>query len=71
MLHGDGHDHPEALRRFVEEAQVCSQLQHPGVVPVYELGTAGDRHPYFTMKLVKGQTLSKLLKERPDPSLIR
>jgi serine/threonine-protein kinase len=55
-------------QRFVEEAQVGGQLQHPGVVPVYELGRFPDRRPFFTMKLVKGRTLAELLKERPDPA---
>jgi serine/threonine-protein kinase len=53
-------------RRFIEEAQIGGQLQHPGVVPVYELGRFPDRRPFFTMKLVKGRTLAELLKERPD-----
>jgi hypothetical protein len=55
---------PEMIRRFVEEAQIGGQLQHPGIVPVYELGRFGDRRPYFTMKLVKGRTLASLLAER-------
>ena len=58
---------PDLVRRFVEEAQIGGQLQHPGVVPVYELGTFGDYRPYFTMKLVKGQTLAELLDERESP----
>jgi serine/threonine-protein kinase len=58
---------PELARRFVEEAQIGGQLQHPGIVPVYELGTFGDRRPYFTMKLVKGRTLGALLGARHDP----
>ena len=45
----------EALRRFIEEAQIAGQLQHPGIVPVYDLGQRGE-DPYFTMKLVKGET---------------
>jgi serine/threonine-protein kinase len=57
----------EVERRFVEEAQIGGQLQHPGVVPVYELGHFADRRPFFTMKLVKGRTLADLLRERPDP----
>ena len=57
-------DKPELVRRFVEEAQIGGQLQHPGIVPVYELGTFADRRPYFTMKLVKGRTLAALLAER-------
>src|SRR5206468_6131106 len=50
-------DRPAMVHRFVEEAQIAGQLQHPGVVPVYELGAFADRRPYFTMKLVKGRTL--------------
>ena len=57
---------PELVRRFVEEAQIGGQLQHPGVVPVYELGAFADRRPFFTMKLVKGRTLAELLEERSD-----
>src|SRR5262245_10444978 len=58
----------ELVQRFVEEAQVAGQLQHPGVVPVYDLGLLPDRRPYFTMKLVKGRTLAKLLAERENPA---
>ena len=58
---------PELLRRFVEEAQIGGQLQHPGIVPVYELGTFADSRPYFTMKLVKGRTLAALLHDRDNP----
>ena len=55
---------PEVVRRFIEEAQIGGQFQHPGIVPVYELGAFADRRPYFAMKLVKGQTLAALLAER-------
>ena len=57
-------DDPEVVSRFVEEARIGGQLQHPGIVPVHELGTLDDRRPYFTMKLVKGRTLAALLAER-------
>jgi tetratricopeptide (TPR) repeat protein len=56
----------ELAQRFVEEAQITGQLQHPGIVPVYELGVFADRRPYFTMKLVKGKTLAALLAARQD-----
>ena len=62
------HDKPDLIRRFVEEAQIGGQLQHPGIVPIYELGTFADRRPYFAMKLVKGQTLAALLAGRPSPA---
>src|SRR5262249_5530026 len=55
----------DMLQRFVEEAQIGGQLQHPGVVPVYELNQTADRRLYFTMKLVKGKTLAVMLDERP------
>ena len=60
-------DDPDLVRRFVEEAQIAGQLQHPGIVPVYRLGTLPDRRPYFTMKLVRGRTLAALLAERDVP----
>ena len=59
---------PEQVRRFVEEAQIGGQLQHPGIVPVYEIGHYADNRPYFTMKLVEGRTLFHLLWERSDPA---
>jgi tetratricopeptide (TPR) repeat protein len=63
--HGDD---PALLRRFVEEAQIAGQLQHPGVVPIYEMGAFADQRPYFAMKLVKGRTLAEVLGERSGPS---
>ncbi len=68
ILLDEHQDDPELVRRFIEEAQIGGQLQHPGIVPVYELGQFGDRRPYFTMKLVKGRTLAALLKERAGPT---
>jgi eukaryotic-like serine/threonine-protein kinase len=61
-------NNPDLVRRFVEEAQIGGQLQHPGIVPVHELGVLADRRPFFAMKLVKGRTLTELLHGRPDPS---
>jgi tetratricopeptide (TPR) repeat protein len=61
-------DKPEMIRRFIEEAQIAGQLQHPGIVPIYELGAFGDRRPYFAMKLVKGQTLAEILATRTSPA---
>ena len=61
------HDgNPDATRRFVEEAQIGAQLQHPGIVPVHDMGLVSGKKPYFAMKLVKGQTLATLLDERRD-----
>ncbi|MBI5363873.1 MAG: serine/threonine protein kinase [Planctomycetes bacterium] len=59
---------PAIVQRFIEEAQIGGQLQHPGIVPVYELGLMADDCPYFTMKLVKGRTLAALLTQRASPA---
>jgi dipeptidyl aminopeptidase/acylaminoacyl peptidase len=61
-------DQPHLVRRFVEEAQLTSQLQHPGIPPVHELGELADGRPYFCMKVVKGHTLTELLAHRVSPA---
>jgi serine/threonine-protein kinase len=61
-------DDTETVRRFVEEAQIGGQLQHPGIVPVHELGRLPDGRLYIAMKLVRGQTLAALLRARRGPS---
>jgi len=63
VLHADLQD--GMAERFFEEAQIGAQLQHPGIVPVYDL-EFGAARPYFTMKLIEGRTLLDLLAERPD-----
>jgi eukaryotic-like serine/threonine-protein kinase len=50
-------------RRFVREARVQGQLEHPAVVPVYDVGTTSDGAPYFTMKRLGGHTLREVLDE--------
>ncbi len=51
----------QARFRFVAEAQATSQLEHPGIPPVHDLGITDDGRPYFTMKLVRGRTLREVL----------
>jgi len=67
ILHEEYSAHPQAVARFVEEAQIEGQLQHPGIVPVYELGVGYDGRPFFAMKLVKGKTLTEHLEQRESP----
>ena len=52
-----------ALSRFIEEAQIGAQLQHPNIVPIHELGTLPDGRHYFTMKEIKGQEFSEFIKD--------
>jgi serine/threonine protein kinase/WD40 repeat protein len=49
------------LGRFLDEAQVTAQLDHPGIVPVHELGVDAQGRVYFTMKLVKGVTFAEII----------
>jgi eukaryotic-like serine/threonine-protein kinase len=64
VLRDEHREHPDLARRFVEEAQIGGQLVHPGIVPIYELGSLADYRPFFTMKQVKGRTLHELLAAR-------
>jgi len=47
--------------RFVREARIQGQLEHPAIVPVYDLGVSADGAAYFTMKRVRGQTLEEVI----------
>ena len=68
---GDTPDAPEiderSLGRFLEEAQVSGQLDHPGIVPVHELGLDDEGRVFFTMKLVKGEDLRTVFERIRDP----
>lgn len=51
----------QLVGRFLREARVTGQLEHPSIVPVYELGRRPNGTLYYTMKLVRGQTLSRAI----------
>ena len=57
----------DAVTRFLREARIQARLDHPAIVPVYELGTEADGRPYFTMKRLAGTTLQKRLAEGGSP----
>ncbi len=52
------------LARFAEEAQITAQLEHPNIVPVHDLGVDPDGRAYFSMKLIRGQSLQSILDKR-------
>jgi tetratricopeptide (TPR) repeat protein len=52
---------PAALARFLAEAEITGQLEHPGIVPIYALEEDGDGQPYYAMRLVQGRTLAQAL----------
>jgi WD40 repeat protein len=60
-LLGGGHG---AAARFEREARLTARLQHPGIVPVYDVGERGGE-PFYAMKLVAGRTLAELIRDAP------
>ncbi len=63
---------PRQKARFVEEAQITGQLEHPNIVPIHQLGVHPDGRCFFSMKMVKGQSLAEILKdEKNDTTLGR
>jgi tetratricopeptide (TPR) repeat protein/tRNA A-37 threonylcarbamoyl transferase component Bud32 len=53
---------PVLAARFLEEAQITGQLEHPGIVPVYELARrSGDGRPFYTMRFIRGRTLAEAI----------
>ena len=55
---------PAAEARFVREALITAQLEHPGIVPVHDAGRWPSGEPYYSMKLVSGRTLRDLIQTR-------
>jgi serine/threonine-protein kinase len=52
--------HPAVWARFLKEAQITGQLEHPGIVPIYEVGRRSDEQaPFYTMRFVRGRTLAQ------------
>ncbi len=58
---------PESRQRFLFEAEVTGRLEHPGVVPVYGLGTDDHGHPCYAMRLIRGQTLEDAIRDYHAP----
>jgi len=50
--------------RFLREARLTAKLQHPNILPVYEIGLDGDRVPYFVMRLLTGEGLRKIVQKQ-------
>ncbi len=70
VIRGERKESAEA--RFVREARVQGQLEHPSVVPVYDLGSDAEGKLFFTMKRIRGQSLEEILKglRKDDPDFV-
>jgi WD40 repeat protein/tetratricopeptide (TPR) repeat protein len=60
-----------AVQRFLSEARITGQLQHPGIPAVHQVGTLPDGRPFLAMKLIRGTTLADILQHRTDPAAER
>ena len=63
VLHSGHEFSADKLMRFVGEAQLTGQLEHPNIVPVYQLGLLADGQVFYTMKYVRGRTLEDVLEK--------
>ena len=54
-------DDADSRRRFVLEAEITGGLEHPGIVPVYGLGTYDDERPYYAMRFIRGDSLKEAI----------
>ncbi|HZZ78525.1 MAG TPA: protein kinase, partial [Gemmataceae bacterium] len=55
-------DNPDARSRFLLEAEITGRLEHPGVVPVYGLGTYASGRPFYAMRFIKGESLEEAIR---------
>jgi eukaryotic-like serine/threonine-protein kinase len=54
-------DDPVSRQRFLLEAEITGGLEHPGIVPVYGLGTYADGRPYYAMRFIRGDSLKEAI----------
>lgn len=52
---------PAHRLRFLREAEITGQLEHPGIIPLYQLGQNSEGEPYYTMRFVRGETLAEAI----------
>ena len=64
-------DEPISRQRFLLEAEVTGGLEHPGIVPVYGLGTYGDGRPYYAMRFIRGDSLKKAVDRFHDDAAVK
>ncbi len=56
----------DAPPRMVREARILAELEHPGIVPIHDVGQLADGRIFYTMKLVKGSRLDEYTREHPN-----
>ena len=56
-------DDPASRSRFVLEAEITGGLEHPGIVPVYGMGSYGNGRPYYAMRFIRGDSLKEAIEQ--------
>ena len=54
-------DSEDSRTRFIREAEITGQLEHPGIVPIYGLGVYGDGRPYYAMRFIRGESMQEAI----------
>ena len=57
---------PDGIEAFLEEARAAAGLEHPNVVPIHDVGVFTDGRPFYTKRLVSGQSLAEVLRGQAD-----
>ena len=60
-------DHSGSRARFVLEAEITGKLEHPGIIPIYGLGSAPDGRPFYAMRMIRGDSLADAINRFHDP----
>jgi serine/threonine protein kinase/formylglycine-generating enzyme required for sulfatase activity len=73
VLRSEMLENRDIVERFLEEAQITGQLEHPNIVPVHEIGVDARKNLYFTMKLVEGMDLATIFQKlvEKDPETVK
>src|SRR5205085_1554761 len=66
FIRPDRHRDPDSRRRFLQEAEVTGRLEHPGIVPVYGVGTDAEGHPCYAMRFIRGRTLDEAIRDHHE-----
>ena len=66
-----GADSGDLAARLTQEARTLAHLEHPGIVPVHDVGVLADGRPYYTMKLVHGRPLDDVVHGSTQADLLR
>jgi len=63
ILHDSHQVSQREVNLFIQEARIAANLEHPNIVPIHEIGITSDNKPFFSMKILEGETLAHILKK--------